>query len=263
MSRLWLILTLFICTLALYECMECFDDDETCKAKTKKKITTITVDVAAPGRDKRAFDITDKHAVNGNKMLAPFPSNLKYAMFGMGCFWSSEKIFYKLKGVYSTQVGYIGGYTTHPIYEEVKDNLTGHIEVVRIIFNDEIISYSELLQLFWESHNPCQGMRQGIDWGTQYRSAIFYYNHMQKTIAIQTKNKYQILINSEYEDKMITTEISNANEHEFYYAEDYHQQYFYKHPEKAADCSMKGLGVTCPMPVFKELFSDNSQKNEL
>ena len=241
--------------------MECFDDEETCKQKTKPMITEITKENAAKGRDSRAFEIIDKHAVTGNKMLPPFPDKYDMAMFGMGCFWSSEKIFYKLNGVYSTQVGYTGGYTPHPIYKEVKDNLTGHVEVVRIIFDRDIIDYKDLLQLFWESHNPCQGMRQGIDYGTQYRSAIFTYDQSQLLMAKDTKDKYQKEISKQFPDKdyVITTEIIDIsnNEFEFYYAEDYHQQYFYKNPEKAADCSMRGLGVQCPMPVFKDLFNNN------
>merc|ERR1712228_45824 len=228
--------------------------DETCQIKTKQKTMKITESQAAIGRDHRPFDITDKHAVNGNKMLEPFPENISgRAMFGMGCFWSTEHIFYNLKGVYSTQVGYAGGITPNPIYEEVKDNLTGHIEVVRIIFDEDIIDYTDLLQLFWESHNPTQGMRQGIDWGSQYQSTIFVYNNKQKMLAMQSRDKYQQLIDEEFNDKdyIITTEIIDANndDFEFYYAEDYHQQYFHKHPE--TDCSMKGLGVSCPVSLFK------------
>ena len=236
--------------------MECFEDDETCKQRTHQSTAKISSSQAAIGRDKRPFDITDQHAVNGNKMLEPFPENISgRAMFGMGCFWSSEHIFYKLNGVYSTQVGYAGGITPNPTYEEVKDNLTGHIEVVRIVFDQNIIKYDDLLQLFWESHNPCQGMRQGIDWGTQYRSAIFVYGEQQKQLAIESKAKYQQLIDTQFSDKeyMITIEIIDISndEYEFYYAEDYHQQYFHKHPEAEADCSMKGLDVTCPVSLFK------------
>ena len=157
MSTLLTVLVGIIGTFAF----ECFDDEETCKILAKEAIQVISESDAVPGRDTMPFEVSPTHVITGNSMLEPFPTKYETAMFGMGCFWSSEHVFYDLHGVFSTQVGYAGGYTKNPTYKEVKENKTGHIEVVRIIFDPNIIEYKNLLKLFWEKHNPCQGMRQG------------------------------------------------------------------------------------------------------
>ncbi|CAK8672635.1 peptide methionine sulfoxide reductase MsrA 2-like [Clavelina lepadiformis] len=182
------------------------------------------------------------HHVNKNSIFPPFPDDTELAMFGMGCFWGAEKKFWQTNGVYSTQVGYSGGFTENPTYREVCDGKTGHTEVIRVIYYPNKVSYEKLLKVFWESHNPCQGMRQGNDVGTQYRSGIYYYNDAQKQLAEASRETYQ----KELEGKSfgnITTEIKKAAE--FFYAEDYHQQYLSKNP--GGYCGMGGTGVSCPI----------------
>lgn len=182
--------------------------------------------------------ITNRHFVNGHLLQAPFPEHLALAMFGMGCFWGAEKRFWQLPGVYSTAVGYAAGYTPNPSYQEVCTGQTGHNEVVLVVYDPAQISYEQLLKVFWESHNPTQGMRQGNDIGTQYRSGIYTYTPAQQVAAEQSLANYQqALKQAGY--PAVTTEILPASE--FYYAEDYHQQYLAKNPD--GYCGLGGTGV--------------------
>lgn len=200
---------------------------------------------ALTGRTEQTIDsIGDKHAVNGNPTKPPFPQEMQLAMFGMGCFWGVERKFWQKKGVFSTQVGYAGGYTPNPTYREVCSGDTGHNEVVRLSFDPSKVSYQDLLTLFWESHDPTQGMRQGNDSGTQYRSGIYCYGDEQKKLALATKDAFQAELNKKGFGA-ITTEIVLAPE--FYYAEDYHQQYLHKNPD--GYCGLGGTGVSCPRGV--------------
>eukprot|EP01084_Bolivina_argentea_P055679 102032_1 len=194
------------------------------------KMTMISKEKACKGRDKMLFKLNN-HDVIGNSLLPPFPNDMEIAIFGMGCFWSAEKVFYDLTdnenngGIYSTHVGFAGGYTKYPTNDEVNANITGHAEVVRIVYNPKYVSYNDLLKLFWNNHNSTQYMAQGIYYGTQYRSVIICDNEIQKQIALKSKQEQQILIGS---DKCITTEIMVKCP--FYYAESRHQQYFSKNP---------------------------------
>lgn len=185
--------------------------------------------------------VTDRHFVNGHSIKPPFPEGLQMAMFGLGCFWGSERKFWQAPGVYSTAVGYAGGFTPNPGYQEVCTGRTGHNEVVRVIYDPSIISYDQLLKIFWESHNPTQGMRQGNDTGTQYRSGIYTYDKEQQCAAENSMKRYQEAL-AQSGLGTITTEIINAPE--FYYAEDYHQQYLAKNP--GGYCGLGGTGVSCP-----------------
>ncbi len=194
---------------------------------------------ALPGRD-TALATASHHAVNGNPLKGPYPDGLETAMFGLGCFWGAEKMFWTLDGVYVTAVGYAGGPTPNPNYEEVCSGRTGHNEVVRVVFDPEKIAYRQLMKAFWEGHNPTQGMRQGNDIGTQYRSGVYVYNDDQRAIAEQTKKEYQKALRY-YKHPAITTEIIDAPE--FYFAEDYHQQYLHKNPR--GYCGLGGTGVRC------------------
>jgi len=184
----------------------------------------------------------DKHYVNGQRLVPPFPEGLEEAVFGMGCFWGAERKFWEQSGVYSTMVGYAGGPTQNPSYREVCSGLTGHAEVVRVVFDPKRISYSDLLRVFWENHDPTQGMRQGNDVGTQYRSSIYTYGDSQKKAALTSRDAYQKRLTEEGYGS-ITTEIAEAPE--FYYAEDYHQQYLAKNPD--GYCGIGGTGVSCPV----------------
>ncbi|XP_036437060.1 mitochondrial peptide methionine sulfoxide reductase [Colossoma macropomum] len=205
------------------------------------KIQMPSPEQALAGRpDSRT--VSAKHHVSGNRMVPPFPEGLQMAMFGMGCFWGAERKFWRQKGVYSTQVGYSGGYTPNPTYEEVCTGKTGHAEVVRVVFEPGKISYAHLLKVFWESHNPTQGMRQGNDVGTTYRSAIYAYTQEQLNQALASKEEYQKVLTEEGFGP-ITTEIAMAKE--FFYAEDYHQQYLSKNP--GGYCGLGGTGVSCPI----------------
>jgi peptide-methionine (S)-S-oxide reductase len=178
--------------------------------------------------------------VTGNPLKPPFPAGLQAAMFGMGCFWGAEKKFWQAAGCYTTAVGYAGGHTPNPTYAEVCSGRTGHAEAVLVVFDPARIGYRDLLNIFWESHDPTQGMRQGNDVGTQYRSAIYTYNKEQMSLAVESKDRYQkLLAAAGYSG--ITTEITTAPE--FYYAEDYHQQYLAKNP--AGYCGLGGTGVHC------------------
>lgn len=192
---------------------------------------------ALPGRSEK-MPVPEVHFVNGNRLEEPFPDELEKAIFGLGCFWGAERKFWQLESVYSTAVGYAGGYTTNTTYQELCTGMTGHAEVVLVVFDPKLISYESLLKNFWESHNPTQGMRQGNDVGTQYRSTIYTYNEQQKEQAIQSLKHYQQKLTAVGKG-MITTEISSAPE--FYYAEAEHQQYLAKNP--AGYCGLGGCGV--------------------
>ncbi len=194
---------------------------------------------ALPGRQS-PLPVADRHYVNGNRLLPPYPADSSLALFGMGCFWGAEKRFWQLPGVYSTAVGYAGGYTPHANYEEVCSGRTGHNEVVRVVFFPAQLSYAQLLKVFWEAHDPTQGMRQGNDVGTQYRSGIYCYSEEQLRLAHDSAAQFQPrLAAAGYGD--ITTEILPAPE--FYFAEDYHQQYLAKNPR--GYCGLGGTGVSC------------------
>ncbi len=190
-----------------------------------------------PGREQE-MQVSDRHAVSGHPLKGPFSEHLQQALFGMGCFWGAERKFWTLDGVYSTSVGYSAGFTPNPLYEEVCSGLTGHNEVVLVVFDPSIISFEDLLKVFFESHNPTQGMRQGNDRGTQYRSGIYYYNEHQRQQAEKARDHYQSRLN-EHGYPEITTEIQAAGD--FYYAEDYHQQYLAKNP--AGYCGLGGTDI--------------------
>jgi len=206
----------------------------------KHKLRIPDAGDALPGRDD-VMPVTNRHFVNGNPILPPFPEDMEMALFGLGCFWGAERLFWETPGVYSTAVGYAGGATPNPTYHEVCTGGTGHAEVVRVVFDPAVISYEALLVKFWEAHDPTQGMRQGNDIGTQYRSGIYTCSDAQELAARESLGRYQqSLVDAGYGG--ITTEIVPAPE--FYYAEDYHQQYLAKNP--AGYCGMGGTGVPCP-----------------
>jgi len=193
-----------------------------------------------PGRSAK-MPVPEAHFVNGNRIMAPFPEGMAQAVFGLGCFWGAERLFWQIPGVYSTAVGYAGGATPNPTYEEVCSGLTNHTEAVLAVYDPKRVSYEVLLKAFWEGHDPTQGMRQGNDQGTQYRSAIYAYGEAQLNAALASKAAFgQALANSGF--GAITTEILPAPE--FYYAEDYHQQYLGKNPN--GYCGLGGTGVSCP-----------------
>ena len=208
-----------------------------------KKLTLPTVREALPGRSEK-IPVPSTHYVNGHPLQPPFPGGMESAMFGLGCFWGAERKFWQLEGVYTTAVGYAAGYTPNPTYQEVCSGLTGHNEVVLVVFDPKIVPYSQLLKVFWESHNPTQGMRQGNDTGTQYRSGIYVYSENQKQLAQASLNTYQAALSSAGYGK-ITTEILDAPE--FYYAEEYHQQYLAKNP--GGYCGLGGTNVACPVGI--------------
>ena len=193
---------------------------------------------ALPGRQER-MPVDNQHFINKTPIQEPFPEGMEMAMFGLGCFWGAERIFWQADGVYSTAVGYAGGFTQNPTYEDLCTGKTGHNEVVRVIYDPENISYESLLKIFWESHNPTQGMRQGNDTGTQYRSGIYTYGDEQLDVAKKSLSKYQQAL-VEAGHGTITTEILSAPE--FYYAEEYHQQYLAKNPE--GYCGLGGMGIS-------------------
>jgi peptide-methionine (S)-S-oxide reductase len=184
--------------------------------------------------------ITTVHYVNGTSLVEPFPAALEQAIFGLGCFWGAERMFWQLQGVYSTAVGYAGGYTAHPTYEDVCSGQTGHAEVVLVVFDQTLVTYKTLLQKFWEAHNPTQGMRQGNDQGTQYRSVIYTTDNQQFVLAEGSRNSYQAALHKAGLGN-ITTEIEAVGP--FYYAQDYHQQYLAKNPN--GYCGLRGTGVVC------------------
>ena len=196
---------------------------------------------ALPGREER-LDVPERHFVNGHRLEAPFPAGLERAMFAMGCFWGAERKFWQLPGVYSTAVGYAAGPTPNPTYREVCSGMTGHAEVVLVVFDPNAIRFEDLLKVFWENHDPTQGMRQGGDVGTQYRSGIYCVDDAQRRAAESSRDAYQAVL-SKAGLGAITTEILAAPE--FYYAEDYHQQYLAKNP--GGYCGIGGTGVSCPI----------------
>ncbi len=210
-----------------------------------KKLVMPTPEQALPGRVE-PLKVPAHHYVNGNPLKPPFPDGLETAVFGLGCFWGAERKFWQLEGVYTTAAGYAAGFTPNPTYEEVCSGLTGHNEVVLVVFDPKVISYSQLLKVFWESHNPTQGMRQGNDSGTQYRSGIYVYSPEQKEQAEASREVYQVALSNAGHGK-ISTEIIDASE--FYYAEAYHQQYLAKNPN--GYCGLGGTNVACPIGVIE------------
>jgi peptide-methionine (S)-S-oxide reductase len=210
---------------------------------SNKPLTIPSAADALPGRVER-MPVPGTHFVNGNRLTPPFPDGLHRAVVGMGCFWGAEKKFWPLRGVYSTAVGYAGGPTPNPTYREVCTGMTGHNEVVLVVFDPKVIGYAELLKVFWESHDPTQGMRQGNDVGTQYRSGIYVENAEQQRTAEASRDAFQKQLTAAGYGA-ITTEIVPAPE--FYYAEDYHQQYLAKNPD--GYCGLGGTGVSCPIGV--------------
>ena len=208
----------------------------------RKKAEMPTADKALPGRAAPAFGVPAEHHVNHNRIKAPFPAGLEQAMFGLGCFWGAERMFWKAAGIYSTAVGYAAGMTPNPTYEEVCSGHTGHNEVVMVWFDPKKISYEALLKIFWEGHNPTEGMRQGNDVGTQYRSGIYTFSPEQKQKADASRAMFQKELTKSGVGT-ITTEIVDAPT--FFYAEDYHQQYLAKNPN--GYCGLGGTGVSCPI----------------
>jgi len=202
-----------------------------------KKTEMPSPEEALPGRDEE-IPVPELHYVNQHRILPPFPEGMQTAIFGMGCFWGAERRFWETHGVYSTMVGYAGGYTPNPTYQEVCSGMTGHNEVVRVIFDPTVIGYEGLLRVFWESHDPTQGMRQGNDVGTQYRSGIYYFSEAQQDAALASKAHYQAMLSAASKGR-ITTEVVPAPP--FYYAEEYHQQYLAKNP--GGYCGLGGTGV--------------------
>ncbi len=200
-----------------------------------------TAATSLAGRGERPFPLGGTHLVTGERLEPPFPEGTEQAVFGMGCFWGAERLFWQTPGVVSTAAGYAGGFTPHPTYEEVCSGRTGHTEVVLVVFDPDRVSYEELLTVFWEGHDPTQGMRQGNDVGTQYRSAVYTFGEQQHKAAQASRDRYQERLGAAGYGP-ITTEIREAGE--FYYAEDYHQQYLERNPN--GYCGIGGTGVSCP-----------------
>jgi peptide-methionine (S)-S-oxide reductase len=210
---------------------------------SRSKLEMPSPEGALPGRT-TPMPISEPHFVNGIPIVPPFPDDTELALFGMGCFWGAERVFWQEPGVYVTAVGYAAGYTPNPTYEEVCSGRTGHNEVVRIVFRPAKVGYGDLLRLFWENHDPTQGMRQGNDVGTQYRSGVYLYSEDQRRAAEASRDAYQAELGAAGHGP-ITTEILDAPE--FYYAEDYHQQYLAKNPH--GYCGLGGTGVRCPAGI--------------
>jgi len=202
--------------------------------------TTMPSPDQAPAGRETAMPVPDRHFVNGHPLQAPFPEGMETAMFGMGCFWGAERRFWEAPGVYTTAVGYAGGFTPNPTYEEVCTGRTGHGEVVLVVYDPRKTCYEDLLKIFWEAHDPTQGMRQGNDIGTQYRSGIYVYSGAQTSAALASREDYQARL-KQHGFGAITTEILEAPE--FFYAEDYHQQYLARNPR--GYCGLGGTGVSC------------------
>ncbi|TJZ73268.1 peptide-methionine (S)-S-oxide reductase MsrA [Rhodococcus oryzae] len=214
--------------------------------RTAAKTAIVSADEALPGRT-QPLRVPDAHYVNGHPLTPPFPEGMQTAVVGMGCFWGAEKEYWQLDGVYSTAAGYAGGFTLNPTYEEVCSGRTGHTEVVLVVFDPAVISYASVLQQFWENHDPTQGLRQGNDHGSQYRSAIYTTDDAQQSIAHATAETFAVrLADAGY--GAITTEIAPLRE--FYYAEDYHQQYLAKNP--GGYCPVHATGVSCPVGLLKQ-----------
>jgi peptide-methionine (S)-S-oxide reductase len=208
----------------------------------RTKATMITPDQALPGRTDQTMPVPPTHAVNGNPLQGPWPEGFATAVFGMGCFWGAERIFWRTEGVYSTFVGYAGGYTPNPSYEEVCSGGTAHTEVVGVVFDPAVVTFERLMQIFWESHDPTQGMRQGNDVGTQYRSAVYLTDDTQLEVVERTRAAYQERLRAAGFGH-ITTEVAPLRD--LYYAEPYHQQYLHKNPN--GYCGIGGTGVSCPV----------------
>ena len=208
---------------------------------SRSKVAMVERDAALPGRAV-SLPVPDRHFVLGTPIAPPYPDGLEVAVFGAGCFWGVERKFWQVEGVYSTAAGYAGGFTPNPTYEEVCSAGTGHTEAVQVVFDPAKVSYRDLLKVFWEAHDPTQGMRQGNDVGTQYRSAVYYASDAQRVAAEETRAAYQeVLQRAGYGE--ITTELASADQ--FYFAEDYHQQYLAKNPN--GYCGVGGTGVSCPV----------------
>jgi peptide-methionine (S)-S-oxide reductase len=201
----------------------------------------VTAEDALPGRSE-PMPVPERHEVLGTPLTPPFPEGLEQAVVGMGCFWGAERVFWRAPGVYTTAVGYAGGYTPNPTYQEVCSGRTGHTEAVLVVFDPKVTSYEEILKLFWENHDPTQGMRQGNDIGTQYRSAVYFMNDAQREAAEASRDMFQRELTQAGHGE-ISTEIAPSGP--FYYAEDYHQQYLAKNPN--GYCGLGGTGVACPV----------------
>ena len=213
---------------------------------SRQKTQMVDAAEALPGRAERPFPVPERHYVLGTPLEGPYPDGFETAYFALGCFWGAERKFWETDGVYTTAVGYQGGFSPNPTYEEVCSARTGHAEVVKVVFDPSKVSYRDLLKVFWEAHDPTQGMRQGNDVGTQYRSAIYVTSDAQKQAAIETRDAFQpVLASGGYGS--ITTEIADAGE--FWYAEDYHQEYLAKNP--AGYCGIGGTGMSCPVGIAK------------
>lgn len=208
-----------------------------------KKTVMPGAEDALPGRD-QPIPTAQKHFVNGNPLKGPYPEGFEKALFGMGCFWGAERLFWQVPGVWATAVGYAGGLTPNPTYRETCTGLTGHAEVVLVVYDPKVVSYGDLLKLFWENHDPTQGMRQGNDIGTTYRSVIFTFDESQREQAIASRDAYEASLLASGRGK-VTTEIAPAPE--FYFAEPEHQQYLAKNPD--GYCGLQGTGVSCPIPT--------------
>ncbi len=208
------------------------------------KTAMPSLEESLPGRPERPFKLSGKHVVNGRGILPPFPAGMEFAQFGLGCFWGAERKFWQAPGVYVTAVGYAGGHTPNPTYQEVCSGGTGHTEAVLVVFDPKATSYEKLLKLFWEAHDPTQGMRQGNDTGTQYRSAIYSYSPEQRRLAETSRAAYQRQL-KQAGYGAITTEIADAGA--FYYAEEPHQQYLARNP--GGYCGIGGTGVSCPISL--------------
>jgi peptide-methionine (S)-S-oxide reductase len=209
-----------------------------------EKTRMVTPEEALPGRAERPFDVPASHAVLGTPLEPPFPDGIEVAHLALGCFWGAERLFWELDGVYTTAVGYMGGATPNPTYEEVCSGRTGHAEAVMVAYDPEKVSYADLLKVFFEEHDPTQGMRQGNDVGTQYRSGIYFASNSQKQTAEMARDAYDAALRGAGREP-VTTEVEAAGP--FYYAEDYHQQYLHKVPN--GYCGLKGTGVACTIPT--------------
>lgn len=209
----------------------------------RKKVEMPSLGDALPGR-RDAIPTASKHFVSGQPLKGPWPADMKQVMFGMGCFWGAERLFWQVPGVYVTAVGYAGGMTPNPTYEETCTGLTGHAEVVLVVYDPKVVSLGELLSLFWEEHDPTQGMRQGNDIGTTYRSVIYTFDQADRETVEKSRDAYQDALAARGLGP-VTTEIADAPT--FYYAEDYHQQYLAKNPN--GYCGLRGTGVSCPIPA--------------
>jgi peptide-methionine (S)-S-oxide reductase len=209
-----------------------------------RKMKLVTADEALPGRDRRVYRVPDRHAVLGTPLEPPFPEGMETAVFALGCFWGAERLYWTLPGVYSTSVGYTGGHTPNPTYEETCSGLTGHTEAVLVVYDPATISYAELLRVFFEEHDPTQGMRQGNDIGTQYRSGVYYTTDAEREVAEKAFETFQgDLKKAGYGE--ITSELKPLDV--FYFAEEYHQQYLHKVPN--GYCGLQGTGVPCAIPA--------------